>query len=207
MSQSAFCPFAPLVLALFTVLLTSRDSCAQLLYHDYDAEVHDLPVLRARTKDPSDLLQTALATIFHDKAICCGTDSALGDDVERVDPMSLKDVASKLNGRHLLSDGRPVMVTAEFVPKEQGRLLIERMLHGQAPLMLWNSQLYVVHDVVYRWTATSTPDGGGLMMTVIREFRLWDVRFLDSRRDVVFNLEKDDLTHVQGFLCVESKME
>jgi hypothetical protein len=207
MCQRRFRPFVVPTFLLFTFLLTSRNSCAQLLYHDYEAEVHNLPLLESRTKDAADVLQTGLATIFHDKEVCCGKDSALGDSVDRADPTSLKDVAARLNGRQKLSDGRAVMVTAEFVPTDKGRMLIERMMHEHAPLMQWKSQLYVVHDVVYRWSSSSTPDSGGLMMTVIRKFLLWDVRFSDSRRDVVFDLERDDLSQVQGFLYAESKME
>jgi len=27
--------------------------------------------------------------------------------------------------------------------------------------MRWNSHVYVVHGIVYRWTASSTPEGSG----------------------------------------------
>ena len=32
------------------------------------------------------------------------------------DPSSLKEIASKVEGKQLLSDGRPIMITADFLP-------------------------------------------------------------------------------------------
>jgi hypothetical protein len=45
------------------------------------------------------------------------------------DPKSLKDSAGKLQGRHLLSDGRPLMVTVEYLTPDQinaGHLIYPR---------------------------------------------------------------------------------
>jgi hypothetical protein len=40
---------------------------------------------------------------------------------------------------------------------------------------------------------------------VIHKFLLWDTRYSDSRREVVFNRETDDLGKVDGFLFVDVK--
>jgi hypothetical protein len=60
------------------------------------------------------VLLTSLDTIIRGRNVCCGKDSALEDDAEAADPSFLNDVARKLQGRHLLSDGRAIMITAEY---------------------------------------------------------------------------------------------
>ena len=139
--------------------------------------------------------------------MCCGKDSALEDGAAAADPGSLKDVASKLQGRHLLGDGRPIKVTASFLTPDavNSGLLITWFQNQHAALMQWDSHIYVVHGIVYMWTANYSPDGGGQSGTVIHKFLLWDTRFSDSRREVVFNRDTDDLNKVQGFLFAEAK--
>jgi hypothetical protein len=180
---------------------------AQVLYQDQEIQVHDLPSLTARSAHSADVLLTSLNTVFHDHEICCGRDSALEDSVGAADPKSLKDVASKLQGRHLLGDGRPIMVTATYSTPDavNSGVLIQWFLKQRAALMRWNSHLYVVHGIVYIWTASSAPEGSGQTGTVIKKFLLWDTRFSDSRREVVFNRDTDDLTQVEGFLFADAK--
>jgi hypothetical protein len=178
----------------------------QVLNQDEEIHVHNLPALMARTHDPSDVLLTSLDTVIHDREVCCGKDSALEDSALAADPKSLKDVASKLEGRHLLSDGRPIKMTAEYLAPDQvnsGRL-IRMILDQHALLMQWNSHVYVVHGIVYLWTA-SGDSGDTVAMTVIHKFLLWDTRYADSRREVVFNRETDDPNQVQGLLFLEAK--
>src|SRR3984957_7433472 len=71
-----------------------------------------LPKVTAKSQEPSDVLMASIETIVQDREVCCGKDSALEDAAQRADPSSLQDVAAKLQGRHLLSDGRPIIVTA-----------------------------------------------------------------------------------------------
>jgi hypothetical protein len=180
---------------------------AQVLYQDQEILVHDLPSLMARSPHSPDVLLTSLDTVIHDREICCGKDSALEDSAAAADPKSLKDVADKLQGRHLLSDGRPIMVSATYLTPDavSSGLLITWFQNQHAALMQWNSRVYVVHGIVYMWTANATPEGSAQDGTVIHKFLLWDVRYSDSRREVVFNRETDDLGKVQGFLFVEVK--
>jgi len=186
--------------------LSGFASRRQVLNQDNEIQVHDLPALMARTPHSSDVLLTSLDTIFHDPDICCGRDSALGDSAEAADPHSLKDVATKLDGRHLLGDGRPIKVTARFVAQDQINSgdLISSVLNQHALLMQWDSHLYVVHGLVYRWFVTSSgPDGGGSEGTLIHKLLLWDTRYSDSRREVVFDRTIDDLSKVQGLLFLQ----
>jgi len=180
---------------------------AQILYQDQEIQIHDLPSLMAHSPHSSDVLLTSLDTVIHDREICCGKDSALEDSVAAADPKSLKDAADRIQGRHLLSDGRPIMVTTTYLTPDalNSGLLITWFQGQHAALMQWNSHVYVVHGIVYVWTASYSPDGSAQDSTVIRKFLLWDVRYSDARREVTFNRDSDDLGKVQGFLFVQTK--
>jgi len=181
---------------------------AQVFNTDLEVKVRGLPALMARSHDATDVLPTALDTIFHDRSVCCGKDSALEDSVAAADPESLKDLASNLQGRHLLGDGRPIQVTAEFWPPDaiNSGKTISALTDKHALLMAWDSQLYVVYGAVYRWIWVGAGhDEGGQAMTVIRKFLLLDTRFSDSRREVVFTRGTDDANKVQGLLFLQFK--
>jgi hypothetical protein len=170
-------------------------------YPDQTLEVRDLLSLTSRTHDPTDVLLTSLDTILHDPDLCCGKDSALIDSAEAADPKSLKDIAGKLDGRHLLGDGRPIQMATEFLTPDEvvaGHLVLE-IVRNRAPLMMWNSRLYVVHGVVY---STNVGYTTGDTAYVIHKFLLWDVRFSGAKREVVFDREKEDPSKVQrNFVC------
>ncbi len=131
--------------------------------------------------------------------VCCGKDSALEDSAHRADPKSLKDVAAKLQGRHLLSDGRPIMVTSRIhCAGHDQRKPADYTLRTNTPLLMeWNSHLYVCTGSTYRWIYD--PEHRGRGRQSIRKFLLIDTRYSDSRREVVFNRDTDDWSKVQGF--------
>jgi hypothetical protein len=151
-----------------------------------------------------------LATVFNNQEVCCGKGSALLDSAGRSDPTSLKDLALKLHGRQVLSDGRHIKVTAEYSPADAinaGRL-IATILEQHAAIMQWNSHFYVVHGVLYRWIASGDPGSGGYSQTTtIHKILLWDVRFSDARRDIVFDRTSDDLSKVGGVLFLQATPE
>ncbi len=200
-------PLFTLACALAATFLMGASAQAQILNHDEQVDVHNLPALTARSKDPGDVLLTALAIVFNDQEICCGEDSALLDSAVRSDPTSLKDVSLKLQGRQILSDGRHIKVTAEYSSSDAinaGRL-IAAVLDQHAAIMKWNSHLYVVHGVAYRWIAAGDPSSGSYSQTTtIHKILLWDVRFSDRRRDVIFDRTTDDLSNVGGLLFVQA---
>lgn len=175
----------------------------QHTYTPDGVRVSGLPTLMARTHDPSDVLLTSLDTIVQDREVCCGKDSALEDSAQRADPASLQDVAAKLQGRHLLSDGRPIMVTAKYIAPDaiNGYMLIETLQQKHAMLMSWKSHLYVLYGVNYvedydRETGTGTDN--------VRKLLLIDTRYSDSRRTVEFNRDTDDWSKVQGVVWLTS---
>ncbi len=170
----------------------------QVYNPDQEVQVSGLRVLMAQSHERSDVLLTSLDTVLHDRSLCCGKDSALEDSAERANPLSLKDVASKLQGRHLLSDGRPIMVTAEYFEPAaiNSGMLIGTLRDKRALLLQWNSHVYVCYGVIYG----ELYDENGGMQYAIRKFLLLDTRYSDSHREVVFNRETDDWSKVQGML-------
>jgi hypothetical protein len=164
-----------------------------------EVRVSGLPVLVAPSHQPTDILMTSLATLVHDKSVCCGEDSALGDSVERADAQSLNDVADKLQGRHLLSDGRPIMVSAEYFDPAaiNASVLIATLRGKHATLFEWNSHLYVCNGVTYR---RDYDYATGAQVNTILKFHLMDTRYSGSRRRVIFNRETDDWSKVQGLM-------
>jgi len=179
----------------------------QVLNQDQEVLVRGLPSLMAKSDDATEVLLTSLDTVFHDRDICCGKDSALGDSAQSADPASLKDVASKLDGRHLLSDGRPIMVSARYQAGDSvgSGDLIQAIMNHHAALVDWDSHIYVVHGVVYMWMANSSPDSPGYAGAVVHKLLLRDTRYSDSRRALVINRDTADLSKLHGLLLVDAK--
>ena len=172
-------------------------------YSSKEVRISDPPSLTAKSRDPSDVLTASVEIIFRDQEVCCGRNSALEDSVQQADPKSLKDVGVKLQGRHLLSDGRPIIVTAEYVPAasvNSGQLILA-LGEKRAPLMEWNSHLYVVYGVIYVETVDAE---SGAMMDAVRTLLLLDPRFSNERRQVSFNRLTDDWGKVQGLLMLKA---
>jgi hypothetical protein len=189
---------------LSTTLLAVGLAHAQYNLPEQEIHVHDLPMLTAQSEHSFEMLAASVATVLHDKNVCCGKDSALEDSLERADRKSLKDISDRLQGRHLLSDGRPIMVTTEYLTSDQVSAghLIYMLAANHAPVMMWNSHAYVVHGVSY--VENVDQDSGSVLYT-IHKFFLWDTRYTDSRRDVTFDRLTDDASKVQGLLFLEWK--
>jgi len=175
---------------------------AQVYYLDHEVRISDLPSLTAKSRNASDVVAASVEIIFRDKKVCCGRDSALEDNVQAADPKSLQDVARKLQGRHLLSDGRPILVTAEYLPAASVNAdqLINTLAGKHALLMEWDSHFYVVYGIVFDQTINQ--DSG--IMNAIHKFLLLDTRFSDARRDVAFDRLNDDWGKVQGLLILKA---
>jgi hypothetical protein len=198
-SASAF----PMLAACLVVPLITLGRCAyaQVYYTPEEVRVAGLPTLMARTHDPSNVLATSLDTIIHDRDICCGKDSALEDSVERADPASLKDIAARLQGRHLLSDGRPILVTANYLDATavDAEMLITTLQAKQPLLTQWNGHLYVCYGVIYRKDYDAS---NGTELYTLLKMLLLDTRYADSHREAVFDRATDDASKIQGMLRV-----
>ena len=189
------------ILASCLVVCSFADG--QASYPNQEIHVHNLPSLTARSTHSSDVLAASLEIVFNDKEVCCGKNSALEDSVQASDPKSLKDIASKLRGRHLLSDGRPIMVTVEYLTPDQVVVgqLIYMLAANHVPLMMWNSHLYFIEGLTYVETVDNS-DGSIAYFT--HKFLLQDVRFSDSRREVSSDRLTEDAAKVQGLLFVQA---
>ena len=115
----------------------------QIFDKDLEIRVDILPTLVAPFTDPVDVHVPSLTVVFQDKETCCGENSAPGDRVRTADPRFFKRVASKLNGRHLLSDGRQFVVIADnMAPNAMNSdTLIGMITNHHAGLMHWNAHL------------------------------------------------------------------
>lgn len=198
------CFFAFLILV--SCLVRSQDSVppSEVFHANKEIKINDLPVLRARSTGLTPLGAT-LATIFHDSNVCCGKDSALEDTVLAADSLSLKDLSTKLQGKHFLSDGRPIMMTTEYVPVDaiNSGQVITSLTNRQAQLFEWNSHLYVLYGAVY----DEAYYDDGHREYVIHKLLLLDTRFSDARREISFNRESDDLRKVQGLIILKTSSQ
>lgn len=165
-----------------------------------EIRVPDLPRLKARTRDRSDVLLTSLDIIFHNHEICCGRDSALEDSAQQADPRSMKDIVAKLQGRHLLGDGRPITVNVtDMMPYSPNpTAIVDALAKKQALLLMWNSRLYVLAGALYDESYYQD----GTTTDTINKFYLLDTRYSDGRREVTFTRLKDDWNDVQGLLLL-----
>jgi len=100
-----------------------------------------------------------------------------------------------------LGDGRPIMVTAQFIELADinSGLLITALREKHAMLFEWNSHLYVCYGVSYRRDFDYT---SGTETDTVQKFLLLDTRYSDSRRQTVFDRATDDSSKVQGMLWV-----
>jgi hypothetical protein len=165
-----------------------------------EIRVPDLPRLKARTRERSDVLLTSLDIIFHNHEICCGRDSALEDSAQQADPRSIKDIVAKLQGRHLLGDGRPITVNVtDMMPYSPNpTAIVDTLAKKQALLLMWNSRLYVLVGVLYDEAYYEQ----GTRTDTVNKFYLLDTRYSDGRREVTFTRTKDDWNDVQGLLLL-----
>jgi hypothetical protein len=166
-----------------------------------EIRVAHLPRLAASSPDPSYVLLTSLDIIFHDHGICCARDSALGDSAAAADPGSMKDIFAKLQGRHLMSDGRPVMVSALDLAPQATRnpgAVVSALSNKRAMLLMWKSHLYVLYGALF----DEAEYADGSLAETINQLFLLDPRYSDSRREVSFRRDKDDWNQVEGLLLL-----
>jgi hypothetical protein len=195
----------PFLARCFTASFLAGCCLAQGQAYSKEVRISDLPVLTARSTDASDVLAAAAEIIFQDQEVCCGKNSALGDRVRLSDPMSLKAIANKLRGRNVLSDGRAFIITADYCspPSVNVGQLITAVTEKHAPLIEWNSHLYVVYGVIFYETFDFST---GARTDSLDKLLLLDPRFSDERRKVSFD-RATDWEKVQGLLILTAAPE
>ncbi len=185
------------------LILVSRFAGGQQVLSHQEVRVTDLTMRTAQSTDSTDVLAAELETIFHDPAICCERNSALGDTVRSAGSLSLKAISAKLAGRHIMNDGRPIVVAADYLSSESANpdRIIAPLLKNHATLMEWNSHFYVMYGVIFNEIVD--PESGQ-RNHVIHKLLLLDARFADVRREATFNRESDDWKRVQGLLTLSA---
>ncbi|HEY6339170.1 MAG TPA: hypothetical protein VIW68_11815 [Candidatus Sulfotelmatobacter sp.] len=187
-----------LSVACVAVFSRAQDQQANrcVFFPNQEVRVTNLALPTAPPKDTTAVIATEIEAILHDSALCCGKDSALGDFVLS-EPRSLKELAAKLQGRHLLSDGRPIQVNAEYDPQTAiSAGLISILQEQRAMLFEWRSHVYVLYGAIFGEERCVS----GARHYSIAKLLLLDPRYSDQRRETVFNRETDDLSKVQGLL-------
>jgi hypothetical protein len=210
MTKFRFCRSRVLVLAHWVTVSCLAAGCLAQgqtynQYNNKEIRISHLPSLTARSSDASDVLAAAAEIIFRDQEVCCGKKSALGDRVRLADPMSLEAIANKLRGRNVLGEGRAFLVTAEYLspPTVNVGQLISAVMENHAPLMQWNSHLYVVYGVIFDETFDPTT---GARLDALHKLLLLDPRFSDERHEVSFD-RITDWEKVQGLLILVAALE
>jgi hypothetical protein len=147
----------------------------------------------------SAVLATELEAVLQNDAVCCGKNSAL-EDAALSHPTSLKELSDKVQGSHVLSDGRTIMVNADYVLQSSitPDLMIGALKGQRALLVEWKSHIYVLYGAIFDETIYSS----GQRQYAIRKLLLLDPRFSDKRREAVFKRETDDWEDVQGLLTL-----
>jgi hypothetical protein len=192
------------VLLLASVLSRGQQSPSRGTFlPNQEVLVRGLPVRAASSTDPAAVLVAALETIFHDPDVCCGKNSVLQAAVFSADPLSLKDLGTKIEGRHVLDDGRRILVAAEYLPPNaiNPYQIIASLVKNQASLVEWKSHLYVLYGAVFDEIRGSTPETGRVV--AIHKLLLLDTRFSDARRDTSFDQDGNSPTELQGLLLLK----
>ncbi len=188
-----------------TTLAEAQEGSNPVFLPNQQVVVAKLPPLVAASADRSAGMAAALEIVIHDKAVCCGKDSSLEDvalSASLSASVSLKELTGKIQGRHLLSDGRPIQVNAEYLPNGSvtGGWIVTN-LRDQSPLLIeWEKRIYVVYGAIFDVTRDT---GTGIESYAVHKLMLLDPRFSDRRRVTEFNRDSDDWGKVEGITVVK----
>jgi hypothetical protein len=148
------------------------------------------------------VLAASVADVVANPEVCCGRSSSRVDVVAAADLRNLVGIASKLQGRHVLGDGRPYVLSATFFSARPtlGQMpaanVILTFLQGDhAMLMLWNSHLYVVYGADYTETVYNGVDSGNSVVDTVDTLQLFDPA---TGAHTTFQRAKDNWDQVQG---------
>lgn len=200
MKLPAHSSIAFVLLASFFV--RAQDTPAQGRFlRNQEVRVTGLPTRTATARDPAAVLAAALETIFHDPEVCCGNKSVLQGAVLSADPLSFKDLSTRLQGKYELDDGPRITVTADYVPASSitSSALLFPLLKNQASLVEWKSHLYVLGGAFYD-EIQSSEEG---RIFEIHKLYLLDLRFSDARRETTFERKNVDSNELQALLILK----
>jgi len=187
---------------LASCFVRAQDTPAQGRFlANQEVRVTGLPTRTATARDRTAVLAAALETIFPDPELCCGNKSVLQGAVLSADPLSFKDLSTRLQGKYELDDNRRITVTADYVPASSitSSALLLPLLKNQASLVEWKSHLYVLDGAFYD-EIQSSEEG---RIFEIHKLYLLDLRFSDARRETTFERKNVDSNELQALLILK----
>jgi len=209
-------PHFPALPLLLIVIMASgcvnanSQTCAYVVSPNQELRIAALPPVVAASTSDFAVMKASIATAVLDPNVCCGRNSALGDQVVSARGASLRDLGGKLRGKHYLDNGTSIFVADQYwpaAPIEQNSVkagdIITSLLAQRPLLMNWDGHLYVVYGAIYDVCAAGSPDYPSYgNFPAIRTLLLVDTRFSDRRRYVSFNRQTNDWGKVTGFLAL-----
>jgi hypothetical protein len=171
------------------------------VHPDQQAIVESVHLQPAIANDSNAAVAAALATVINDPKVCCSENSSLGTAPVTDDRVSLHDLANKVGGRHVLSDGETLNVTANYIPATtlSSDQIILPLMKQQPILMAWKSHLYVLYGAVYDDKVYTD----GHHEYVIHKLLLLDPSAAAPNRQAAFDRQKDDWSQVEGLLLLK----
>jgi hypothetical protein len=171
------------------------------VHADQEAVVEYVHLQPAASDDSKAAIAAAVATIINNPKVCCGENSSLGATPVTDERVSLRDLGNKIGGRHVLSDGRYVNVTANYIPA--GTLSSDQIIFPltkqQPMLMMWKSHVYVLYGALFDDTIYTD----GHHDYAIRKLLLLDPAAAEPDRKTAFDRQKDDWSQVEGLLLLK----
>jgi hypothetical protein len=110
------------------------------------------------------------------------------------------ELARATTGNYILDDGRKLRLEARHsngAPASVDQYIL-RLRSGQPYLLFWNSQVYLLHGVVYDEYIASTGD----RMFQVRELKLLDLHPQARERETVFDRTQHDPRSIQAVMEV-----
>lgn len=154
---------------------------------------------------PDEAMSAAVATILSDPEVCCGRGSSL-EDLTNFINRDLQQTAAKLQGRHVLPDGRPYILGARFYATRPsdgsipaGSVLLSTLQSNHPLLMIWKHELYVAYGANYSEQVVQDPDGGSVIRDTVERLQLFDPV---SGHHVSFDPSKDNWDQVEGVVTL-----
>jgi hypothetical protein len=190
------------LLLLTSCFVRSQETPAQNRFRpNQEVRVSGLAAQTATARDPAAVLKASLETILHDPEVCCGNKSALQGAVLSADPLSFKDLSTRLQGKYDLDDGRRSTVTADYVPASSitSSALLLPLLKNRASLVEWKSHLYVLYGAFF----DEIYDSDEARIFEIHTLYLLDPRFSDARREATFDRKNVDSNELQSLLVLK----
>lgn len=187
----------------FSLAHAQEQSYPSVVVHpNQEVTVKNLHLQLARSPGETAALAGALETILDFPQLCCGRNSSIPALPTSGRSNSLQEIATKLNGKHVLSDGRPVFVAAHYFSASAitSHQIVAFLMENQTLLVQWDSHFFVLRGAVFDDKVYSD----GNRDIILRKLRLFDPDATAAAHEITFDREKNQWSQVQGFLLIKA---